>query len=106
MATITLGMSEDSQVIRATVSDTIVMRLPENPTTGVRWDVEQLKGPIQLVGDDYEPSARGIGAAATRVLTLQLQAPGEFQLNLKRWQPWGDASSIDATFSCTVQVDR
>jgi inhibitor of cysteine peptidase len=100
-------MAQDGQVIRALVRDTIVIRLPENPTTGVRWDVEPLVGSAQLTGDDYEHApGSGIGAAATRVLTLQLSAPGAIQLNLKRWQPWEGESSVDATFSCTVQIER
>ena len=107
MATITIGVTEEGGVIRARVNDTIVMRLPENPTTGVRWDLEQLAESVQLVRDEYEHApGSGIGAAATRVLTFQLQEPGELRLNLKRRQPWEEAASVDATFSCTIQVEQ
>ena len=100
-------MTEDGGVVHATVDDTVVIRLPENPTTGVRWDVERMEGPAQLVGDDYELAASGgIGAASIRVLTLQPRGRGQLQLNLKRWQQWEGESSIDATFSCTVQIER
>lgn len=107
MAVITIGVDDDGREVRATANDSIVLRLPENPTTGVRWDLDRLEGPAQLVGDAYEQqTGGGMGAAAVRVLTLQPRGPGQIRLQLKRWQEWEGASSIDATYSCTVRVER
>ena len=66
MALVTIGAGEDGQVVHSSAKDTIVIRLPENPTTGVRWDVEQLRESMDLVGDDYEqPAGAGIGAGTS-----------------------------------------
>ena len=106
MASITIGTAEGGQVISATTGDTVVIRLPENPTTGVRWEFDRLDEALQLVGDDYEhQTGGGIGASAIRVLTLQGQRTGQFPVNLKRWQKWEGAPSIDATFSFTLQIE-
>lgn len=104
---ITVGLSEAGSEIRATANDTIVLRLPENPTTGVRWDFEGLEGPVRLTGDTYESSpGAGIGAAAVRILTLQPVGLGRVQLELKRWQKWEGASTIDARFKCSVEIEQ
>jgi inhibitor of cysteine peptidase len=107
VAVIAVGVAEDGSEIRASVNDTIALRLPENPTSGVRWAFERLEGPVRLARDEYEPLAGGgIGAAAVRILTLQPLAPGKIHLKLKRLQEWEGPSTIDATFSCSVRVER
>lgn len=106
MAVIVIGVTEDGRESSASVNDTIVLRLPENPTTGVRWDFDQLEGPVRLIGDEYEPSTgAGIGAAAIRVLTLQPQDTGRIRIKLKRWQNWEGESTIDATFSWAARIE-
>lgn len=106
MASILVDDRQDGGVVAVTTRDTVVLRLPENPTTGVRWSFDQLHDSVQLVGDDYEAQpGDGIGAASIRVLTLRLSAPGDFPVRLQRWQEWEGAGSIDATFGITLKVD-
>jgi len=87
------------------MTDVIVLKLPENPTTGVRWGFEQVNGPIKQVGDEYEsPAGSAIGAMSTRVLTFKPLAPGIARLQLKRWQEWEGEASVDAKFSCEINI--
>ena len=112
MALISIGPDDNGKEIPASVGDMLVIKLPENPTTGVRWAFDLVSGPIESEHDKYEqpePSkdteGRGIGAAAIRVLTLRVQGCGRAALRLKRWQEWEGGSSIDATFSCTIRIE-
>ena len=99
MTAITLGAGDDGRTVQAAAGDRIILRLPENPTTGVRWDFEQPEPSLKLVDDGYEEPPPGVGAATTRVLIFEAQAPGRFTLALKRWQAWEGPSTIDATFT-------
>jgi inhibitor of cysteine peptidase len=103
---VTLGLDNDGQEVRVTANDSVVLRLPENPTTGVRWAFDRLEGPLQVVSDRYEqPAGGGIGASAIRVLTLQPRGRGRAELSVKRWQEWEGPSSIDAAFHCVVRIE-
>ena len=105
MASISIEFQNDGQVIEASMADTVVIRLPETPTSGVRWEFDELDAALQPVGDDYEPSTgNGIGASSIRVLTLRPKQSGEIPIRLKRWQQWEGDSSIDATFDVTLQI--
>ena len=104
-STVIIDQGMDGQEVQVTRGDIVVLRLPENPTTGVRWSFEQMDGPVRLAGDDYEQVAGGgIGAQAIRKLSLQFLSAGRVRLRLKRWQEWGGESTVDATFQCIIDV--
>lgn len=66
----------------------LIIRLPENPTTGYRWVVESC-GAMRLDADDFIVTSTRIGGGGTRQLRWSVRAPGrsEISLTLKRaWQ--------------------
>jgi len=67
----------------------VVVRLPENPTTGYRWEPP---ADVEVVSDEFHPAAgTGIGAGGERVFTLAARAPtAEVRFALMR--PWGGGS--------------
>lgn len=107
MSSVAIGPDKDGQEVRVAVTDVILLKLPENPATGVRWDFEQLQGPLELLSDKYEkPVSEGIGAMTHRLLTLQPKGPGHASVRLKRWQAWEGSSTIDAKFSCDINITK
>ena len=105
MPVVTIGVESDGLTIPVAAGDEVIVRLPENPTTGVRWDFGRAEGPIERLYDTYEqPTGGGIGAATVRVFTLHALRPGRAELNLRRWQEWEGESSVDATFSVILDV--
>ena len=108
MSTVIVGPDKDGQEVTASIHDVIILKLPESPTTGVRWGFDRLEGPVELAGDSYErpDSSSGIGAMTSRLLTLQPKSPGNVSVRLKRWQEWEGDSSIDATFSCVIKISN
>jgi len=100
-------MKDNGREVRVARNDSIVLKLPENPTTGVRWSVEDEAGLIEIVSDRYEPQESGgaIGAATTRVLTLKPRHAGRGTIQLKRSQEWERSAAVDATFNCTLNVE-
>lgn len=67
----------------------VVVRLPENPTTGYRW--AQPAG-VEVVADEFHPpGSSAMGAGGERVFTLAaFPAAGEVRFELKR--PWGSGA--------------
>ena len=71
----------------------IVLRLPENATTGYRWDVSQSgAGELRLVEDRFERQAGavGIGAGGVRIVRFRAGGVGQARLEAverRSWQP-------------------
>src|SRR4051794_39913530 len=90
--------------VRLSVGDRLGLRLTENPTTGVRWEVTDL-GPLRPAGDDFEASRSGaVGAGGRRILAFQAAGPGQGMLQLKAWQPWTGESSVTQRLNLRVTV--
>ena len=105
MNRITIGPGDNGKEVTLSTADALVLKLPENPTTGVLWQADQLPGPLRLVRDTNEQiQGAGIGAASTRVLEVRCDTAGHFDLRLRRMQAWEGESSADADFSITLVV--
>src|SRR5262245_61186936 len=103
---VTLGLNDKGREIRVPSNESIVLKLPENPTTGVRWSMEKTDGAIEIADDRYDlQSGAGIGAAATRVLTLKPRGRGRIELKLKRWNESAGSASVEATFDCVLVIE-
>lgn len=73
--------------------DEVVIRLPENPTTGYRWQVTPSGlGELALVEERFVPASAnaGVGASGDRVLRFQGRKQGEVKLEAvlrREWDP-------------------
>jgi predicted secreted protein len=89
MADIEAGAS--GTTVSISRSDRVVVRLPENASTGYRWSVTELSDRLEVASDELIlPGQAGPGAAGERVLRLRPRQPGRAQvsLHLKRdWEP-------------------
>jgi inhibitor of cysteine peptidase len=77
----------------------IVVTLPENPTTGYRWVVEEVTGDVSLVSSDFSPATDGKpGAGGHRSIHLRAGHPraagqGQGELRLRSERAWESASA-------------
>jgi predicted secreted protein len=77
------------EAVDASSGDRIVVRIPENATTGYRWVVGELPGCVELAGDELVPPQRTQpGAGGERVVTLVATHPGSARIVLELAQPW------------------
>lgn len=73
--------------------DEVVVRLPENPTTGYRWQVTPSGvGELALLEERFVPGSgnAGVGASGDRVLRFQGRKQGEVKLEAvlrREWDP-------------------
>ena len=77
--------------MRVSLGDDVVVQLPENATTGYRWDVDRIEGGLEVTSSDYRTGDRPVlpGAGGTRVLRVHPTAIGEGRLELLLKRPWG-----------------
>lgn len=101
-----LTLADNGATIHVRRGDRIVIRLPENPTTGYRWDPDAVDDRIvSLTSREYAPPAGGgVGAGGAVSMVFEAQAPGEGNIRLKRWRDWEGESSVRERYAIGVVV--
>jgi inhibitor of cysteine peptidase len=107
MTALTLTEADDGRIISAHPGDEVVIRLPENPTTGCRWSIERIEGPFLHEGDSFAlGSDVKIGSGGVRELRFLATDAATARIQLKRWQAWEGEQSVDARFTVTIMIAR
>ena len=102
MVKIDLTEADDGRTVPVKIGDRVVVTLPENATTGVRWVVPKTDD-FKVLADDNRVGGGGIGAAGVRVLTFSPTRPGKLSLRMLRRQEWESEATADASFE--VKLD-
>jgi len=84
MSDIIATEAENEKRLQARVGDTVLIRLPESPTTGYRWTA--LQG--TPASDDFISGSDAIGAGGVRVLRFRVKSPGAVTLELVLARSW------------------
>jgi inhibitor of cysteine peptidase len=81
--------------VMAVPGDRIILRIPENATTGYEWAVDQVDGPLEVESNELVPpgDARP-GAGGERVIVLGVRETGEARVVLSHRRSW-EAEPID-----------
>jgi inhibitor of cysteine peptidase len=98
-----LTLADQAKSIEAREGDEIVLRLPENPTTGYRWHIDRADGVIEQVADSYTPDPNmQFGSGGVREFRFRGKASGTARLELKLWQEWEGESSVRERFAADI----
>jgi inhibitor of cysteine peptidase len=102
----TLTQADNGSAIQVRRGDRIVIRLPENPTTGYRWVTDAVDDRIvSLMSSEFAPPAGGgVGAGGAVAMVFEARAAGEGNIGLKRWRDWEGESSVRERYTITVLV--
>lgn len=110
MSILQLSQADHGKLVQLSRGQSLSIRLPENPTTGYRWEVDQNQlgpesSPIGLETSSFSlASGSGIGGGGERTFVFKAVDLGTTQLQLKLWQPWeGEATIIDR-YHLTLQI--
>ena len=83
----------------------LCVRLPENPTTGYRWQLTQSgSGRLKLVEDRFEPGGSAVGSAGHRALRFVAEKAGAVALEAVHRREWEQASSNDKKKAFAIVV--
>jgi inhibitor of cysteine peptidase len=104
MPTITVDQNSSGQQIDVNVGDSVVVVLPENPTTGFLWAIRTDLLPVaELRSDTFDPVAGEMfGAPGVRRITFDATQAGQATLRLENRQEWEPNAAAADTFSITV----
>lgn len=97
-----LGVEDRGREVTVATGDRLVLRLPENPTTGYRWTWESTNA-LHLTGDANE-AGTAPGAAGIRVLEVTAVKPGRVAVELTCRRSWDPTIPPIDRFELTVEV--
>jgi inhibitor of cysteine peptidase len=98
-----LGKSDSGRAIAVAKSQSIVIELPENPSTGYVWILSSV-GSFKTVADTFLPAGGSVGATGKHVFELRCDAAGQFDLVMVHQRSWETADKALEKFSLKVDV--
>jgi inhibitor of cysteine peptidase len=106
MASRTLTPAENGTTVTLRPGERVVIRLPEQPTTGFRWAVDHSdEALVALVETTYVRAAGPeAGGGGEHIWTFEAHHPGTVQLWLKLWRAWEGDTSVQERFAVRIQV--
>jgi len=104
VSVITLTAADNKKLVNLNRGDEVVIRLPESPTTGYRWALEQFDaGILTSLSRDYAP-AEAIGGSGEAAFAFKAEKPGSTQITLKLWREWEGERSVTERFEIKITV--
>ncbi len=88
--------------------DLVVVRLDETPTSGYRWQIEELDpAALRVARDTFVPSSgTALGGAGTREFQLAVVGPRATRLRLALRRAWEPAGAAVRHFETTIDATR
>lgn len=101
-----LTQADNQRTAEIRVGEQIVVRLPENRSTGYVWAIDETNRQwLALDGTRFEEPTDGfIGARGTRNYIFTARQAGKIDLKLKYWRIWEGEKSISERFSVTLLI--
>lgn len=106
MPQLTLTLEDTGKSLQLARGQDLVIRLPENPTTGYLWKVEAFDDQIlAFQGRQAAAPGPGIGSGREVIFAFKALKPGLSRIRLKRSREWvTDESGVDQRFEVSVNV--
>ena len=103
MAQVTIDEHNAGQRVQAQVDDRIDLVLPENPTTGFQWQLDQPGDVLAVESSEFEPpNDLRPGAGGQRHVVLRALSAGTATVRLRLQRAW--ESRAESTFEVDVRV--
>ena len=103
MNEIILTEAKNGSRVSAAIGDMLILKLPENPTTGYRW-VVQTTNNLAQVGDDFFTDAVAAGAGGERCLRFAAQSQGEAHIVASLQRSWEAGKVPHSVFKVVVDI--
>jgi inhibitor of cysteine peptidase len=93
-----LGSEAGGTTLAVRLGDRIIVRLPETPTTGYRWAVDDSGGAVTVDSTTFEPPTDPTlpGSGGARLVTATATAAGTGSLRLTSVRRGGSSASGDS----------
>jgi inhibitor of cysteine peptidase len=101
-----ITQSDHDTSVEVQKGDSVTVQLPENPTTGYRWSLDQIdQSALEPTKEpSFEAAGLAVGAGGGRTFTFVAKTPGESDLALNLRRPWEDKESARRSFRVKIQI--
>lgn len=105
MKTVTLTIANNHQTVELPVDSELVVMLPEEPTTGYLWTIDDENNVLSPIDTQYtQYKGAGIGGGGMRFFRIQALPVGTTLLRIKHWREWQGDELIIGRFDVTLEV--
>jgi predicted secreted protein len=96
------SFDDPTWAIRVAVDETFAVELAGNPTTGYTWQADIDPKHLELIEQEFEPSAAGIGAGGREVFRFHAQRAGTTEIRFVYRRPWGGPAQDQRRFRVVI----
>ena len=101
-----VNSTANGKIVTVPVGEKILVRLPENPTTGYSWNATASKG-LAIISDTYTaPDTTLIGAGGYHDWILSPATVDTYTFRAVSFRPWEGPQGTDEKFSLVILVTR
>ncbi len=103
---LTVTEAQNNATVQVKKGDTLKVELPENPTTGYRWNMSTSAG-LKITDDTFIPSdtsGKLVGAGGTRVWTMTVADTGVQWVRALSLRSWEQVTGGEDAFFMKVAV--
>nr|WP_277349605.1 protease inhibitor I42 family protein [Planosporangium thailandense] len=95
-------MDDGGSTVVVSSGDTLEVVLPQNASTGYRWELELADGLTVVEDRHLPPSPERPGAAGCRLFVLRVHEPGILRARLRR--PWEPVEAVAQSYTVCVRT--
>ena len=97
-----VGPGDKGSTVTVSVGTAIEIRLPENPTTGYKWELVPIIGLPALTSDKYVLQGKSVGAGGERCFTITPLGFGHAEIRLFHRRAWEPPEASTESFGVLI----
>lgn len=105
MSAIRITQDDDGRNVTAHRGDTLQVTLAENASTGYRWTLDKVTGPVQPLATEPSYASDAIGAGGAVSFTFSAVEQGQGRIALKHWRQWEGNKSVTKRFAVDITIE-
>ena len=99
-----LTAADDGETLELRAGSEVVIQLPENPSTGYRWEIDTDKVYVSVERQRFEQRADQVGGGGESSWVLRARTPGVTTVRLMLWRPWEGERAAIQRFVVTLRI--
>jgi inhibitor of cysteine peptidase len=103
-----LTAKDNGKSFSASLGNTIIIKIPENPTTGFRWELEEFdNNALEVQQSGFSAQSTTLtGSGGEKSFIIKTQKIGQTFIRLKLWRDWEGDSSVIERYEVNIEVLR
>jgi inhibitor of cysteine peptidase len=99
-----LTAADDGTTLESRVGSEVLIRLPENPSTGYQWEIDADQAYVSIERQYFEQLSDRVGGGGESSWVLRARAPGVTEVKLMLWRPWEGKHAAIQRFAVTLLI--